>query len=170
MKKRKHIGELISVKFSDRKEPIYGFVIDYNNDWTLMRYNPVDYVLDGYIIFKHKNIEGFRRSADEKFREKVIKLKGLEPTKNDVIPITDLATILEYLTTKFGVFQFQTKSETACYLGKLKSIDSKKLVIDYLNPKGKWDKQMTFRPGDIRVIEFETDYIKSLHLVSGSKK
>jgi len=170
VKKKKHIGQLISVKFKDRKAPIYGYVVDYNNDWTLMKYNPVDYIIDGYIIFRHKNIEGFRRDTDEKWREKVINLKGLQPTDKDIIPLKDLQTILKYLTDKFGVFQVYTKSETACYLGRLKSIDNKELVMDDLNPKGKWEGQMKFRTDDIRVIEFETDYINSLKLVSKNKR
>lgn len=170
MKKKKHIGQLISVKFKDRKTPIYGYVVDYNDDWTLMKYNPVDYIIDGYTIFRNKNIEDFRRDTEEKWREKVINLKGLQPTDKDMIPLTDFETILKYLTDNFGVFQVYTKSETVCYLGRLKSIDKKDLIIDYLNTKGKWDGQMKFRTGDIRVIEFDTDYINSLKLVSTDKK
>lgn len=170
MKKEKFINKLISLKYSDRKEAIYGFPIDYNDDWTLLKYNPGDYVIDGYRILKHKNIEGFRYSVEEKFREKVIRLKGLEPTEKEIVPITDLETILKFLTKKFGVFQFYTKSETACYLGRLISIDSKQLVIDFLDPKGKWSGKMKFRPGDIRVIEFDTDYINSLKLISRAQK
>lgn len=170
MKKKKHIGQLVSVKFTDRKTSIYGYVIDYNDDWTLMKYNPVDYIIDGYIIFRHKNIEGFYRDTDEKWREKVINLKKLQPTEKNVIPLTDLETILKYLTDNFGIFQVYTKSETACYLGRLKSINIKELVIDNLNPKGKWDGQIKFRTNDIRVIEFDTDYINSLKLVSTVKK
>ncbi len=41
--------------------------------------------------------------------------------------------------------------------------------MDDLNPKGKWEGQMKFRNGDIRVIEFDTDYINSLKLVSTKK-
>ncbi|MCA0432446.1 MAG: hypothetical protein LCH46_04195 [Proteobacteria bacterium] len=170
MKNKKHIGKLISIKFTDRKTPIYGIVIDCSDDWTLMKYNPVDYIVDGYVIIRHKSIEGFCISSEEKFRHKVIKLKGIEVTKKDSIPLNDLNTILKYLTEKFGVFQFQTKSETACYLGRLKSLDSKHLVIDCLDTNGKWDGQMKFRPNDIRVIEFDTDYINSLKLVSGNKR
>ncbi|HNR19712.1 MAG TPA: hypothetical protein PKN75_12390 [Bacteroidia bacterium] len=170
MKKKKHIGQVISVKFTDRKEPICGFVVDYNDDWTLMKYNPVDYVIDGYIIFRHKNIEGYRRDTDKKFRERVIKLKGLEPTDKDIIPLTDLTTILTYLSDKFGAFQLYTKSDSACYLGRLKTCDSKLFVIDFLSTTGKWDGQMEFKNGDIRVIEFDTDYINSLKLVSTDKK
>ena len=161
---------MVSVKFTDRKTPIYGYVVDYNDDWTLMKHNSGDYIIDGYIIFRHKNIEGFRRDTDEKWREKVINLKGLQTTDKEIIPLTDLETILKYLTDNFGVFQVETKSETACYLGRLKFIDKKELVIDYLNPKGKWDGQMKFRTSDIRVIEFDTDYINSLKLVSTVNK
>lgn len=170
MKKKKYINELVSIKYTDRKDPFYGFVIDFNAEWTLLKYNSVDYVTDGYVILKHKNIQGVRRDAEEKFREKVIRLKGLAPTDKEMVPITDIESILKFLTKKFGVFQFYTKSETACYLGRLISIDSKQLIIDFLDPKGKWTGKMKFRPGDIRVIEFDTDYINSLKLVSKQRK
>ncbi len=169
MKNKKHIGQLISVKFSDRKNPVSGFVIDYTKDWTLLKYNTVDYMMDGYIIFRHKNIVGILREEEEKFREKVIKLKGLAPSLKERIPLTDLPAILKYLTKKFGVFQFYTKSEKACYLGRVDSIDDKTLVLDFLDPKGKWDGKMKLKLSEIREIEFDTDYINSLKLVSKIK-
>lgn len=170
MNKKKYIGQLVSIKYSDRPTPISGFVIDYNDQWTLLKYNLVDYVIDGYIILRHKNIVGFRRDAKEKFREKVIMLKKQHLPDIADLPLTDLETILSSLTKKYGIFQFELKTEKACYLGKLKSLTTSKLTIDYLNPKGRWTKQMQFRPNDIRTIEFDTDYINSLKLVSKKKK
>jgi len=167
---KNYIGKFITIGFTDREETISGYLIDCTDDWTLLKYNPVDYVIDGYVVIRHKNIKGFARDIDEKFKEKVINLKGLKPTDKERIPIHDLATILNYLSDNFGVFQFFTKSEKACYLGKIKSLDSKHLIINYLNPKGKWDGVMTFRPGDIRVIEFDTDYINSLKLLLPNRK
>jgi hypothetical protein len=169
MAKKKYVEQLISIKYTDRPTPVYGFVIDYNDDWTLMKYNPVDYVIDGYIIVRHKNIEGIRRDATEKFREKVIMLKRQHLSRISGFPLTSLETILTHLTKKYGVFQFDLKTETACYLGKIKSLTKSKLTIDYLNPKGLWTKQMHFRPNDIRTIEFDTDYINSLKLISKGK-
>jgi hypothetical protein len=134
-----------------------------------MKYNPVDYIIDGYVIFRNKNIESFCREVDEKWREKVINLKGIHIDKN-TIPLKNLKTILEYLTDNFGVFQVYTKLETICYLGKLKSINTKEFIMENLNPKGKWKGQMKFNATDIRVIEFDTDYINSLKLVSSTRK
>ena len=96
----------------------------------------------------------------------MIKLKGQQPTKDDRIPLDDLGTILSFLSDKFGVFQFDTKSEKACYLGRLKSIDSKNLIIDFFDTNGKWNGQRRFKPDTIRTIEFDNDYINSLKLLS----
>lgn len=170
MTKKKYIGQLVSIKYNDRPTPIFGFVIDYNAEWTLLKYNPFDYIIDGYIILRHKNIEGYRREAKEKFKEKVIILKKQHLPDIPDLPLTDLETILSSLTKKYGIFQFDLKTEKACYLGKLKSLTTSKLTIDYLNPKGLWTKQMQFRPNDIRTIEFDTDYINSLKLVSKKSK
>jgi hypothetical protein len=169
MNKKKYLGQLISIHYNDRPTPIYGFVIDYNEDWTLLKYNPVDYIIDGYIILRNKNIESFQRDANEKFREKVIMLKKQHLPDFKEFPLTDLLAILSNLTKKYGLFQFELKSEKACYLGKLKTLTKGRLTIDYLNPKGIWTKQMQFRPNDIRTIEFDTDYINSLKLVSKNR-
>jgi hypothetical protein len=170
MAKRKYIGQLVSVKYADRPTPIFGFVVDYNDEWTLLKYNPVDYVIDGYIILRHKNIEGFNRDANEKFKEKVIILKKQHLPDFSDFPLTNLEAIVSNLTKKYGIFQFDLKTEKSCYLGKLKSLTKSKLTIDYLNPKGLWTKQMQFRPNDIRTIEFDTDYINSLKLISKKRK
>ena len=170
MTKKKYIGQLVSIKYNDRPTPIFGFVINYNDEWTLIKHNPVDYVIDGYIILRHKNIEGFRWDANEKFREKVIMLKKQHLPNIPELTLTDLETILSSLTKRYEIFQFALKTEKACYLGKLKSLTTSKLTIDYLNPKGLWTKQMQFRPNDIRTIEFDTDYINSLKLVSKKQK
>lgn len=167
---KKFIGQLISNKFTDRKAPVNGFVIDYNDSLTLMKHNPGDYIMDGYIILRHKNIQGYRQSEVEKFKEKVIRLKKQNSIRKKNIPISDLQTILTCFTKKFGVFQLSTKSETACYPGRLKSLDRKQLIIDFLDTDGKWNNQMKFRPNDIRLIEFQTDYLNSLKLVADNAR
>lgn len=165
MKQKKFLGKLISVKFTDRKTPLSGLIIDYNDQWTLMKSNPVDYMIDGYIIFKHKNVEGFCRDEDEKFKEKILRLKGIEIEKKDLFPITDLSTILTGLTKKYSIFRLDKKSEKVCYVGRFKSLDNKQLIIKTLDTKGKWDGQKIFKPDDIRIIEFNTDYLNSLKLL-----
>lgn len=161
----RYIGKYISISFNDRPTSIAGLVVDYNDDWTLLKYNAVDYVVDGYIIVRHKNTEGFQRSTEEKFREKVIRVKGLSVTEKDRIPLNNLDAILSFISKQHGLFAIYLKSEKACYVGKLASITGKELLIKSLTPKGKWSNQMKFRTGDIRTIEYDTDYLNSLKLL-----
>lgn len=141
-----------------------------NDDWTLLKYNPVDYVMDGYKILRTANIESCRRDGPERFKEEVLKLKGLVPTEQEMIPIPDLATILNYLTDRYGVFELETEKEDTCYLGRLISIDNKELIIDSLNPEGHWTGALDFRLHEIKVIQYDTDYNYSLKLYSERTK
>lgn len=170
MKQKSLIGKMISVHFTDRKTPVFGYLIDETAEWSLLKSNPVDYLTDGYVILRNKNRKEYSHGEEEKWKEKVMNLKGLQPSIRENIPITDLETILSHLTKKFGVFQLSTKSESTCYLGKLNSINAKELVIDALNPKGKWIGSMRFKHSQIRVIEYDTDYIRSLILLNKSYK
>ena len=79
-----YLRQLIAIEFQDKKEIFTGFLIDYSDDWILLRNNPVDYILDGYIILKNKNIEAVHRDQDIAFTEKVIRLKGLKTNAEDI--------------------------------------------------------------------------------------
>ncbi len=161
-----YLRQLISIEFQDRKELYTGFLIDYSDDWVLLRNNPVDFILDGFIILRNKNIEQLYREEDHEFTEKVIRLKGLKTNAEDIIPIKDLNTIIQFLDRKYGVFQIAKKSAKSAYLGKLIELNNEALTIDFLDTRGEFGGELSFNPEKIRVIEFDTDYINSLKLVA----
>lgn len=160
-----YLRQLISIEFEDRKEIFSGFLIDYTNDWILIKNNPVDFIIDGYVILKNKNIRSITRDGDTAFTESVIRLKGLKTNSDEIIPLRDLSSILTFITNKYGIFQIAKKSEKAVYLGKLIKLDDEELVIDFLETRGKFGGELSFNPNKIRVIEFDTDYINSLKLL-----
>lgn len=166
---KKYVGKLISIKFKDRKNAVYGFVLDYTDDWTLMHHNVVDYILDGYIILAHKKVLGYRRGEEEKFRENVLKLKGYKPEQAQLVQLSSLQSIFKELSKRYDVFQFSTREESTCYLGRLISVNEREVTIDYLDTKGKFTEKRTFKVKDIRSIEFDTDYINSLKLVASNR-
>jgi len=161
-----YLRQLVSIEFLDKKEVYTGFLIDYSDDWILLKNNPVDFIIDGFVILKNKNIERIYRDQDHEFTEKVIRLKGLKTNAKDIIPIKDLASIISFVDKKYGVFQIAKKSATSAYLGKLIQLNDQELIIDFLDTKGQFGGELSFNPEKIRVIEFDTDYINSLKLVA----
>ncbi|WP_281232215.1 hypothetical protein [Flavobacterium gelatinilyticum] len=160
-----YLRQLIEIAFLDKKEIFTGFLIDYSDDWILLRNNPVDFVLDGFVILKNKNIESVNRDPDLAFTEKVIRMKGLKINSDDIIPIKDLASIMNFIAQNYGVFQIAKKSSKSAYLGKLIELNDEELTIDFLDTRGQFGGDLAFNPEKIRVIEFDTDYINSLKLV-----
>ncbi len=163
-----YLNKLVTLEFSDIKDSYSGFLLDFNEDWILLRNNPVDYVIDGFVILRNKNIERIIYDENSQFNEKVIRFKKIKLTNDSIIPLSSLENILSYLTNKYGIFQVATKRSNAVYLGRLSEINENEFFIDFLNTKGLFDGEISFKIKKIRVIEFETDYINSLKIYSDS--
>ena len=166
----KYIRQLITIEFEDKKEIFSGFLIDWTEDWILLKNNPVDFIIDGYTILKNKTVKAIIQDKDHEFTERVIKLKGLKTSAEEIIPLQDLSSIINFLANKYEIFQIATKSDKAVYLGKLIELNEEELVIDFLGTEGQFEGEMSFKPNKIRVIEFDTDYINSLKLIVDEEK
>ncbi|MBF4471530.1 hypothetical protein [Flavobacterium sp. HJJ] len=166
----KYLRQLISIEFEDKKDIFSGFLIDWTEDWILLKNNPVDFIIDGYTILKNKNVKSIIQDKDHEFTEKVIKLKGLKTSAEEIIPLKDLTSIIFFLADKYEIFQIATKSDKAVYLGKLIELNEEELIIDFMGTEGEFEGEMSFKLNKIRVIEFDTDYINSLKLVVDQEK
>lgn len=161
----KYLRQLISIEFDDKKDIFSGFLIDWTEDWILLKNNPVDFIIDGYTILKNKNVKSIIQDKDHEFTERVIKLKGLKTSAEEIIPLKDLSSIINFLANKYEIFQIAKKSDKAVYLGKLIELNDEELIIDFMGTEGEFEGEMSFKLDKIRVIEFDTDYINSLKLI-----
>ncbi|HEY5747629.1 MAG TPA: hypothetical protein VIU12_16255 [Chryseolinea sp.] len=170
---KKYLGQLLTLKFEYTDEIVEysGYLLDFNDDWVLLKYNKVDYVVDGYVVLRNKYVSHFKRDSREKFTQKILDLKGQKPKDNEKIPITDLETILTHLSKKFGLFQFSMRVDNTTFVGKVKKITGADLKIDYLTPRATWTNDMPpFKLGNIRSIQFDNDYVNSLKLIAKKKR
>jgi len=155
-------GKIVSFKYRDRKESFSGFLIDYNDKWTLIMYNPVDYVVDGYLLLKSDKILKYKIEEEELFKENVLKAKNIIPTEDDIFPITDLAETLKLISDRFGAFKIEEKDDRVCYIGRFVKMTKKDLYIQEIDSQAKWGEIGKFKLQSIRTIEFGSDYINSL--------
>ncbi|MFE3871925.1 hypothetical protein ACFX5F_11910 [Flavobacterium sp. ZS1P70] len=166
----KYLRQLITIEFDDKKEIFSGFLIDWTEDWILLKNNPFDFIIDGYTILKNTNVKSIIQDKDHEFTERVIKLKGLKTSAAEIIPLKNLFLIINFLANKYEIFQIAKKSDKAVYLGKLIELNEEELVIDFLGTEGKFEGEISFKQNKIRVIEFDTDYINSLKLIVDEEK
>ncbi len=68
----KYVRQLITIEFDDKKETFSGFLIDWTEDWILLKNNPFDFIIDGYTILKNKNVKSIIQDKDHEFTERVI--------------------------------------------------------------------------------------------------
>lgn len=165
---KQYLNKLVTLEFSDLKNLYSGFLLDYSDEWILLKNNPVDFVIDGFIILRNKNLESITYDERNKFTEKVICLKKIKLTNDFILPLSNLETILSFLNKKYGIFQLATKRENAAYLGKLIEITESEIFIEFLSTNGIFDGVIDFKREKIRIIEFDTDYVNSLKKYSDS--
>jgi hypothetical protein len=165
---KQYLNKLVTLEFSDLKNSYSGFLLDFSDEWILLRNNPVDYIIDGFIILRNKNLESIIYDENNEFTEKVIRLKKEKLINDFILPLSNLETILSFLNKKYGIFQLATKRESAVYLGRLIEITESQVFIQFLNTKGIFDDEIDFKREKIRIIEFNTDYVNSLKAYSDS--
>jgi hypothetical protein len=162
------IGKLVSIKYRDRKDFISGYLVDFNEDWTLIKYNPIEFIVDGYLILRTPGI--LMCENEDLFTEKVLNLKGFAPTANDIYPLTNIEETLNGISEKFGAFQLEKRDESECYVGSLLKIENDTLFLHELDPEAEWLDVEKFKLSSIKVFAFGSDYISSLIMYSKAQK
>ncbi len=155
-----------SYKIKGWRETETGIVISENEDWILVNHI-VDYVLDGYKLYRKKYIKRRIYGDSEKQIERVLKLKNKKAQKPKEFVFKNLIETLKWSEKKYGIFEFQDKKEHELFYGKINRIENDILIIDMVKSNGKIEKEYDFEFSlkKIRSITFETDYFESIRLL-----
>jgi hypothetical protein len=148
------------------KETETGIVISENEDWILVNHL-VDYVLDGFKLYRKKYIKKRISGDSEKQIERVLKLKNKQVQKPKEFVFNDVIETLKWSEKKYGLFEFQDKKESELFYGKINRIENDILIIDMIKSNGQIEKEydFLFSLKKIRSITFETDYFESIRLL-----
>ena len=107
----------------DWEEPEVGLLIDENEEWLLVKHIPVDYVIDGYKVFKKEFIESRDRGENEQKIEKVLHLKKVDINKPDGFEFSDAAGLLQWVESTYGLFEIQDDESELTYGRICKIVD-----------------------------------------------
>ena len=156
-----------SFKIKGWKEKVTGVIISENENWILVNHIPVDYVIDGFKLYRKKFIKKRESIKSEKKIERVLNLKNKKLPELKDFSFNNTLETLKWSEKKYGLFEFQDKEETELFYGNINRTEKDILIIDMIKANGQieTDFDFEFSLKKIRSITFETDYFESVRLL-----
>ncbi|WP_101690185.1 hypothetical protein [Dysgonomonas massiliensis] len=156
-------NKFYSFKIKDRKQEEFGFLIEEDEEWYLIRHLFTDYMIDGYMLINKSYVSKVNRDDKAIFTENVLIANKKTSYSLDMnIPLTT-EMLFKYIFEKQIVIQIDNKDENKCWIGKILDSTNKSIFLTPISPVGEWDTAYyTFRKKNIRLISFDSDYINSL--------
>lgn len=144
-----------------------GITLAENENWLLVKHIPIDYLIDGYKIYKKNFIKRRINSANERNIERVHILRNTIIEKPDDFEFSDTIGLLKWSQNKYGFFEFQDDEEDALFYGNIKSVIGNTLLINFIDKKGEIDKEFDyeFEIDKIITIAFGSDYFHSIRVL-----
>lgn len=158
----KEKGLFYSIKIKGRKEKEFGILLDESEQWIYISSLYSDYMIDGYKVINKKYVISMERSDGDVFTEKVLRANNRIISDFPKIPL-ETNMLFSYLEKNQVAFDISTDKEDSIFVGKVQKRLEKSFYLKPLGTKGEWMNELyLFRMGTIRIISFDTDYIKSL--------
>ena len=154
---------LYTIYIKNWKDPISGIIESSSNYWVLIKRIPNDYILDGFAFIQKCHIESYKRTEEDRFKEKILIAKGIMDIPVPEFSISNRLDLLNRLNALQCVVEIQTDLESSFFIGKLEEVKTSIFRWKSMDNRGKWEndlRQLGVR--DIVSINVNTDYVTSL--------
>ena len=160
--------KLIEIKIRRFKELVKGILLGSGTNWSLIRLNVVDYVLDGYqftnkkfIVYESEILEGTMLHRILSIKNKT---KDILPFKNTNI-LDDNELLFSFLKRNELLVAICLHREDILYVGIIKEIGQKSFVLESYNTELQKSDILNIEFSKVRYIQMHTDYLDSLCLL-----
>ena len=90
--------------------------------WVLIKRIPNDYILDGFAFIQKCHIESYKRTEEDRFKEKILIAKGIMDIPVPEFSISNRLDLLNRLNALQCVVEIQTDLESSFFIGKLEEV------------------------------------------------
>lgn len=159
-------------KIKRYKDSVVGISLGKGTQWSLMRNNPVDYVLDGYQFVNRDFIQEEHIIQDDIMLCKILPLKQ----KEEKLPFASP----ELLDSNQALFSFFAENDIlisvglhrsdVIYVGKVTKIDSTSMCLNTYGTQLQPTGNMIIPYSKVRYVEIHSDYLDSLELLLSKEK
>lgn len=162
---------LIKFKIRRFKELITGILLSSGTKWSLIRFNAVDYVLDGFQFTNKKYIVCEDEIQESTMLHRILYIKNetenIQLIENMNI-LDDNNLLFSYLKKENLLVAICLHREDIIYVGKIKDIGLKSFSLDSYDTELQKSGILNIEYSKIRYIQLHTDYLDSLCLLLDS--
>ena len=160
--------ELIEIKIRRYKTLIKGILLGSGAQWSFIRLNVVDYVLDGFLFTNKQYVDRETEIEESTMLHRVLSLKN----KAEYIPALESPSILNengslysFLKRKEILVAVSLHREDILYVGKIKDVGPKSFILDSYGTELEKSGLMNIDFTKVRYIQIHSDYLDSLGLL-----
>lgn len=162
------IMKLVEIKIRHFKELVKGILLGSGTEWSLIRLNVVDYVLDGYQFTNKKFVVYESEIIESTMLHRILSIKN---RTEDILKFK-MSNILSDNKLLFSFFKNNRLLVAIClhrediiYVGIIKDIRQKSFVFDTYNTEFQKSGILNIDYSKVRYIQMYTDYLDSLSLL-----
>ena len=162
--------KLIKFKIRRFKELVTGILLASGTQWSLIRLNVVDYVLDGFQFTNKKYVVSESEIEEGTMEYRVLSVKN----RKEDTPAFDCPNLLDEVDS---LYSFLKSNETLVavglhrqniiYVGKIKDVGAKSFALDTYSTELQKTGIMNIEFAKVRYVQIHTDYPDSLSLLLG---
>lgn len=157
------IGKFYSFKIKGWQYAINGVVCDIGAEWILIKAIIGDFQYDGFSIIRTKHIKEWIHDERNIFIEHVLLTKGIMDIPFPNIPLDNPTTPFLWFLQQKEIIFFTPKDESDGFMGEIIKLTKRQFDLHPMLSEGIWSLETwTFSINNIIVIEWQSDYIKSL--------
>jgi hypothetical protein len=157
-------GLFLSFNIKGRKSDVSGIVLNYSEDWILIK-RCDDYTVDGFTVIKRKIATVIANEITQR-AQKILSLKKYDYTTEPEMPLSSLQDIVQFIDLHYNIIQIDSKDGEALDLLKFRNLENKIYYMEGLLPSALWGQTLAFKTKEFRVISFDSNYSNSLCMIA----
>ena len=155
------------------ESPWYCFVVQESEHYVVGQHISDRYDLDGYRVFRKKDITTVEESFDKRdFLEVALRVKGLTPLPPKPLELSSMRALMESAQQQFGVLIIKREKlhPDELEVGTVRMASEKTYVLRWLTPGAEWENDdRPFRYQDVTMVEFGGEYENTLLMVANAQ-
>lgn len=158
-----YLQQVVTVKVRGQAA-LQGIVLAVGSEWLLLRYIPVDYVIDGILLIHQKHILKKMRTREHEFVEKILRLKKISFEPVQQFNLNSSASLFTQLQQQEKLMQFTLHDDSVAFIGHIARVNQQSFRCRLLSTDAKWLQEVSIKYSSVRTIGLANDYVFSLQL------